>query len=96
MTKFEYLTTKIRLKDSGNDFQLEVDVNKDSMDINELGKEGWELVGFFPDAHAIGDIKKGYKDGRDGWVPPEERVAVFKRPSQAKETSEFKVSKFRR
>ena len=96
MIKFEYLTTKVRLKWDGADFHMEVDVNQAPMDINKLGKEGWELVGFFPDAHAVGDIKKGYKDGRDGWVPPEERVAVFKRPSQAKEKSEFKVSKFRR
>jgi hypothetical protein len=53
-------------------------------------------VGFFPDAHAIGDAAKGYKDGRDGWVPPEERVAVFKRLSEGGESSEFKQSNFRR
>jgi hypothetical protein len=49
------------------------------MRIDELGKQGWELINFYPEAHAIGDIDKGYKDGRDGWVPENERVAIFKR-----------------
>jgi hypothetical protein len=77
--KFEYLVTKVRLGWTGGDFYLEVDVNKDEMRIDELGKQGWELVNFYPDAHAIGDINQGYKDGRDGWVPPTERVGIFKR-----------------
>jgi len=77
--KFEYLTTKLRLNWTGSDFQLEADVTNEPMSINELGKRGWELIGFYPDAHAIGDINKGYKDGRDGWVRPDERLAVFKR-----------------
>jgi hypothetical protein len=81
---FEYLTTKVRLQWDGGDFYLEIDVNKQPMNINELGAQGWEMIGFFPDAHAIGDIKKNYKDGRDGWVPPTERVAVFKRETVIK------------
>lgn len=77
--KFEYLITKARLNWDGGDFHMEVDVEKYEMDVNKLGAEGWELVNFFPDIHAIGDINKGYKDGRDGPVPPDERIAVFKR-----------------
>jgi len=49
------------------------------MNISTMGQEGWEFIGFYPDANAIGDINKGYKDGRDGWVPPNERVGIFKR-----------------
>jgi hypothetical protein len=45
VTRFEYLATKIRIKFDGADFQLEVDVNQAPMNINELGKQGWELVG---------------------------------------------------
>lgn len=77
--KFEYLITKARLDWDGGDFHLEVDVEKASMDINELGAKGWELVNFFPDIHAIGDINKNYSDGRSGPVPPSERIAIFKR-----------------
>ena len=76
--RFEYLTTKARLNWDGADFHLEVDVEKAEMDANELGKDGWELMGFFPDIHAIGDIDKGYADGRVGHVPPDERIAIFK------------------
>lgn len=77
--KFEYLTTKARVKWDGGNFHLLVDVEKNEMDANGLGQKGWELISFFPDIHAIGDIEKGYKDGRDGPVPPDERIAIFKR-----------------
>ena len=77
--RFEYLTTKARLNWDGADFHLEVDVENAEMDANELGKQGWELVSFFPDIHAIGDIDKGYADGRVGPVTFYERIAIFKR-----------------
>ena len=91
MAQYEYLTTEINLEWDGGDFYLRVEVEKDEMNIDALGAEGWELVGFFPDAHAIGDIKQGYKDGRDGWVPPNVRVGVFKREiKEGGEPSKFK------
>lgn len=77
--KFEYLVTRLRLEWTGGDFWLEAEVDKGPMNISTLGEEGWEFIGFYPDANAIGDINKGYKDGRDGWVPPNERVGIFKR-----------------
>ena len=79
MPKFEYLTTKVELDWDGRDFYFNVDVSKGKMTINELGAMGWEFIGFFPDAHAIDDQSTGYKDGRDGWVPPNQRVGIFKR-----------------
>jgi hypothetical protein len=76
----DYFVGKTKLSWDGSRFHVEVEVQGEWVYIDDFSEhEGWELVSFFPDAHAIGDIEKGYKDGRDGWVPPDQRVAIFKR-----------------
>lgn len=65
---FEYRSLKCRLRWAGAEYWVEADVSQNPTHIDKLGAEGWELIGFYPNAKA-----GGYDVGEH------ESIAVFKR-----------------
>ncbi len=72
MSRFEYRPFRCRLGWDGGDYYLEAMVEKEWIKANNLGDEGWELVGFWPDAEP-------YKNSFDEQQSPLIKMAIFKR-----------------
>jgi len=91
--KFEYRVFRCQVGWDGGDYYLEAKVQKEEewTNANELGAEGWELVGFWPDEKPY--IKDSFPEGYQSLV----KMCVFKRiVENVSEPGEFKVTTFRR
>jgi hypothetical protein len=73
MPRFQYEALSCRLGGDEGQFHLQFLVETDWKDADEIGSEGWELVGFFPEAEPY--IEDAFKKKEVPLV----RVALLKR-----------------
>jgi|307.fasta_scaffold263312_1 hypothetical protein len=73
MPRFQYEALSCRLGGDEGQFHLQFLVETEWKDADEIGSEGWELVGFFPEADPY--IEDSFKKKEVPLV----KVAVLKR-----------------
>ena len=74
-----YITFKVSLEWDGTQLQPRYEVNGKVKIWNEL-PAGYELVGFFPDAHSTAAAKEAAAEGHFNKLGPNDRLGIFRYP----------------